>query len=295
MQNRREFLQAAFGGVALAATGALGGEPEKKGINDTLKAIAEKLRGVSEGAKIEERFVENPDTGLVQWRWMHFCRGLTKEQCPELERINEELLTGMQSVYELPESGLDHLMHEGLVEGRVADQMEGYRAIHRELIERKFTTVIPFGVGQDIAPSRERVDEELNVLRNMQSPVYQIVRFGREQRQVRLSTLARLGAGYSLASQKKIELLAAEDPELDAKAEWAEQWGTKEEYEQHVMTARDAHFVKLVRQAKLRIVHLLVGAAHDLTDDIAGGKEEYGENISHLIVSTKGVTEMKLR
>ncbi len=292
MQNRREFLQA-LGGLALAGAVARGSEPEPKDINDRLKLIAETLRGKLEGGKVEEHLVEKPTTGLVQWRWVHFCRSLEPRQWPLLEQVNTELLGGMQAVHGLPESGLDRLMHEGLVEGRVAEQVEGFRTIHRELITRKFTAHVPFGIGQEILPSKERVNEELNVPKNMEAPVSQIVYFGRERRQFRVSTLARLGAGYSLGIHNKTELLAAEDPELDAKAEWAERWGTKEEYEEHVMRARDAHFLKLVVGSKAKIVHLLVGAAHDLRDDIATRHKEHGETISHLVVSTKGVTEMK--
>lgn len=287
MQNRREFLTSALAaGACLAASRVRGQEPSKTelAINDRLKKISDALKGTAEISDITEHFVDSPAQALVQWRWFHFSRGMLERHLPTLEKANGEIYTSMQTVRALPDCGLDALMLEGLVEQRWEKQVEEFREIHRSLIERQFTTVIPFGVGQDIPPTKDTVDHELNVPENLLKPVHQIVYPRGRARSVKASPLGRLGAGYMMHSQKDVALLPAEDPQIDARAEWAEHWGTQEEYDRWIFTERDKHFIKLVQANKRQITHLLVGANHNLTDDTP-------KDMSHIVITVKSIAE----
>lgn len=287
MQNRREFLTSALAtGASFAATRLFGQESEKPelGINDRLRKISASLQCSAELGDIKEHFVDSPTAALVQWRWVHFTRRILDRHLPTLEKANDEIYSSMQTVHAVEGTGLDALMLEGLVEDRWKTQIEEYREIHRYLIQRQFTTVIPFGIGQDIAPTEETVDRELNVAENLQRPVHQVVYPNGRPRTVKASPLGRLGAGYMMHTQKGVALLPAEDPFIDAKAEWAEGWGTQEEFDRWVMTERDKHFVKLVQDSKRQITHLLVGANHDLTNDTP-------KDMSHMVITVKSVME----
>ena len=97
------------------------------------------------------------------------------------------------------------------------------------------------------------------------------------------------------AGQKKIALLPAEDPELDARAEWAERSGDEEEYQHWVIRERNEEFVRRVLESKRPIVYLLAGHKHDLRDAINCSNSEHDEQISLLVVRVKGINSTKLK
>ncbi len=289
MFSRRVFLQSAGAALACGTLPVLAEEAKSPGINETLNIIAETLRKLKEVDEVTEHFVEGPAKGFVQWQWAHFRPELAEHHFAQTETVNANLLPAMEAAHALPHAGLDTLLHEGMVEGRIKDQLAEYARVQRELIRFRFTTVVPFGGVNDIPPSEDIVDRELNVRENLLKPLNQVVYPYGKARRVRLSPLARLGAGYILAGQKPVTLLSAEDPTLDAKAERAEQSGDAAEYQRWVMDERDKHFAKLVHESKARIVHLLVGYGHDLTDEVGALNKHHDARLSHLVVRVKGL------
>ncbi|MBP9850356.1 MAG: hypothetical protein KBC47_01550 [Candidatus Peribacteraceae bacterium] len=291
MQNRREFLTSAVAlGATLVAPRVLGQTrmTPALGINERLTKIAELLRRMPEIARVDDHLVDSPTNALVQWRWAHFRSDIDPTLYPDVERVNQELLTAMLSVYETEGNGLDELMVEGLVDGIIDTQIERSRRVQRQLITHLFTTHNLFGV-QDRPPQPATVRRELNVEENLRRPVNQVIYPNNAPTQLLMSPLGRLGAGYILSTQKPVMLLPAEDPAIDAKAEWAEKYGTEAEYQKWVKDERDKHFVKLVRSSTRDIVHFIVGYGHELTDDIAAG----GNDMSHLVITPKGVDVIK--
>lgn len=203
--------------------------------------------------------------------------------------MNEDLFKGMQVVYNIPNSGLDLLLHEGFIAGREKAQLEDCQRTHRQIVELQCTIHVPFATS--IPPKPAIVEKELCNPEHITRAVNQFVYPHSQARQVSVSPLTRFGAGYALSALKDVELLAAEDPILDEKAAHAEQYGMKDDFEKWVMTERDAHFVNLVREHRNRIMHLLVGYAHDLTDDVAKSNTEHDEQISHIVVTVKSLAD----
>lgn len=262
-------------------------EKEKIDINSTLQNIANTLRAEPFLASVEEHLVPNPSIGLKQWRWWHFRPDLDEAQFPEVEKVNADLLPAMKTVHALPNSGLDMLLQEGFVTGRIQSQILDYRQTHRQVVELQNTFTVP--LAPDIRPSQETIEREMANSEHVTKSVYQFVFPNGKARQVKISPLARFGAGFILAHQNGVELFPAEDPAIDAQAERAEQSGDKDEYDKWVLRERDAHFIKIVRESKRHMMHLLVGASHDLTDDIAVSNDKNLEKISHLVVTVKSL------
>lgn len=291
MPTRREFLRSATAGTSLCFAPSLAFPEEKKvvgaGINDTLGAIADLLKKQESVMRVESRLVEHPTVGLVQWRWIHFCEAVGIEQFDQLEEVNAKLVSMMKLVREQKGSGLDRLMHEGLVTGRVKEQLEDMRKVHRELIEKQCKN----RAVKD-ADLEKMTDESLNKMERLLEPTTQIFDTSRGTMRIfTMSPLARLGAGYILSTQSPLTLMDMEDPVIDRKAAEAEQSGSAYLYNKWVMTERDKHFLKLICKERGRVNHFMVGAAHDLTDDITREHENGTEKISHVVVTVDGVEQ----
>lgn len=289
MQTRREFLASA---AALAAPLLLPGrgraDDPPPAINDTLRAIRDRLGMECDVHGTELHEVEHPTVGLVQWRWIHFRGDIGAGEFPAVTSANRELLSSMEAVHALPDSGLHQLLQEGFVEGRVQRHMAEYRDVHRELLRLHPPVSVPFA-GR-VYPSPAAIERRMAERDWLEKPVLHSSTFDGRTRRISLSPLARLGAGYGLHALHGIDLLAAEDPEIDRQAEAAE-WSTDPaEWKKWLHTERDAHFLKLVRESKAQIVHLLLGYAHNLTDDVQASQDA-GTPISHLIVTVNAVAE----
>lgn len=291
--HRRLFLAgtgAALAGLALEGPTVLAKEPKPKlpKINDTLESIAALLKGKGLVESVEFHGAKKPKKGVVQWRWTHYRPAIALEWLPYVERTNRELFAAMDAVRTMPDSGLDSIMHEGLIENRESQMIDHYREEQRIIVRTALTVPNPFGF-QDITPSERAVDEGLKVFKNLDRPVNQFVCYEGQWYQERISALSRFGAGYIQSQVHGVALRPAEDATLDANAAKAEKSGDAAEFQRCVHAERDKHFIALVAAAKERIVHLLVGYAHVLTDDIGEHNSVSKDDISHLVVTVPGV------
>lgn len=298
MPTRREFLGSAAALAVGLAGPAFGQEKEEKkpegiiDINKSLQEIAKELLAEDIGATVDTYNVENPTGGVIQWRWNHFRPEMLDIAYPDVELINRELFEAMKKIRDLPNSGLDSLFIEGFADGAVRTKIREYRQIHRQLITNQLTTFIPFG-GSDIRPTRDVVDRELWKPENMGKTTNQLVypNYG-GRRTVKVSPLARFGAGYILSELHDVTVLPTEDMALDARAEQAEMSGNPKEIEKWVMQERDKQFLKLMLESKRRLMHLLVGYNHNLTDDIAAVNAKNDERLSHIVISMKSLPDI---
>jgi len=292
MLDRRAFLQSAIGsGLALAAPALLADEPRKTDarINDTLRDIASRLQKIDVIERVEHHLVDEPETGLVQWRWLHFRDDLPLQEFDALEQVNGELLTAMESIAREKSNALDELLLEGLFEGKEEKQMEYADKLRKEMMAWQIGKPHPSGAPYLRAtPSDEELAKAIHADEYVRGKMGQTVDTANGTMRVfSMSPLARLGAGYVLSVRQGVALRAAEDPVLDANAAAAERSGDPQEYKRCVFTERDRHFLECALGCRRKIVHFLVGAAHDLRDDIAASKT----NVSHLVVTVKGVAK----
>lgn len=263
-------------------------------INTKLTEIAEALRECCQVAHVEERLVDNPTIGLTEWEWAHWRTDLAECFLPIVDIVNRELLIPMERVSSIANSGFDEIVQEGCIEGREKEYLRYLRNTHQELIRTQFSVSLPFGVVQDWVPDDAKVQKELTIRANQFRPVHQVIKINDGFRQFYLPPVARLGAAYTHGVlHPPFTLLAAEDEYIDSMAEAAEQSGDPELFRLWVMEARDRHFIKVVREHRRKIMHILLGHGHDLTDDIAISNCETDERISHIIVTVNGVAEAK--
>ncbi len=287
MPSRREFLASAVATATYAAVGPLCAEEGElqlgPDINATLEHIACVLMGTDYVKNVEMHLVDNPSIGLTQWRWWHFNQGLTFSEYAKVERVNMELYNAMKLVYDQGDMGLDHLMLEGLVEGRRNSMIQCMWDTHYAMTYKLAKRISPF---RD--PDPEAVKEKMykeNYLRMRGTYMLQ------DRRNVTLSPIGRLGAGYALATQRAMYFDHAEDPVIDAQAEIEQNKGRGPGFEEWVIRKRNEHFVKLIRENRHALSHLLVGAEHDLRSEVTINNELHTEKISHIVVSVKGVEE----
>lgn len=285
MPSRREFLASAVATATYAAVGPLCAEEGElqlgPDINATLEHIACVLMGTDYVKNVEMHLVDNPKIGLTQWKWFHFNEGLTYGEYAQVETVNGELFDAMKRVDSQGDMGLDHLMLEGLVEGRRNSMIECMWETHYAMTYKLAKRISPF---RD--PDPEAVKEKMykeNYLRMRGTYTLQ------DKRKVTLTPLGRLGAGYGLATQRPMYFDHAEDPVIDAQAEIEQKKGKGPGFEEWVIRKRNEHFVKLIRENRRRLTHLLVGAAHDLRSDIAINNELHPEKISHIVVEVQGI------
>ena len=298
MPTRREFLGSAAALAVGLAGPAFGQEKEEKkpeaitDINKSLHDIAKELLAEDIGATVDVHNVENPTGGVIQWRWNHFRAEMPDAAYPDVELNNRELFDAMKKVRGMPNGGLDGLFMEGFAEKAVRSKIREYRDIHRQLITNQLTTFVPYGVS-DIRPTRDVVDRELWKPENMGKTTNQLVypNYG-GRRTVKVSPLARFGAGYILSELHDVTVLPTEDMALDARAEQAEMSGNPKEIEKWVMQERDKQFLKLMLESKRRLMHLLVGYNHNLTDDIAAVNAKNDERLSHIVISMKSLPDI---
>jgi len=289
MWNRREFLGSTLAaGVALGAVPALGGE-KPVDINASLQSIVDTLRK-KQLAYALSHFVDTPKIGLVQWQWPHFKYDLPADAVYPSQSGNHELFGCMDEVRRLPAGHLDELMLEGLVQGKIDTQIQGWKLIHRELIQAILTKVNDGNV-----PSEEEITRACREESYQFENVRQAVPTYGEERSFNISPLARLGAGYMMHALRGTKLAVAEDPDIDAKAEKAELSPyDRENYERRIFTDRDRHFMKITMESRRKIVHFLVGYSHYLLDDI-GVANRNGAGISLLIIKTPSTDRLKRR
>jgi hypothetical protein len=288
MLNRREFLQTAALGLGALATPSRAAEPSIE-INDTLKKIACALGASEHVEKVDMHLVENPSVGLVQWRWCHFRHDIDTSWLAIIEEVNRQLFDAMQPIFDMPDGGLNELMLEGLVEGyKGRNQIAEWQTMYRDYIIRTFTRH-SFQHQHGIPPSEYRVGLEMKKLSNMTQLITQRFPTKKGYRFMRLSTLARHGAGFALSMQNSVTLTPAEDPDIDAKAEWAEQQEDPDIQKRWMIDERNTHFVNIVSAKKQKIVHLLVGCLHNLRSDVEAHNAQSDERIAHAVVSVKGL------
>lgn len=293
MLTRREWLATT---VALSATAAFADDAAERvgeDINATLRRIADVLDQCPVVARVDRHLEERPSGGLVQWRWAHFLHDLSDEQLRQTDRVNRELLVGMRAVKEVQGSGLDELLQEGLVDGK--DEYVAWLAKwHRELIQRQLTVTPAFSLGKDIPPKDEAVERALNDMKHLKRMTHQMQYPNTgSPRSVRLSPIGKIGAGYVMSLQHGVKLVPAEDPEIDTKAaavEAKDPHRSTPEWKKWVMTERNTHVVKLVRESRRPINHLLMGYDHDLRSDVQQSAVD-GKPLSHLVVTVSGLDE----
>lgn len=259
-------------------------------VNDILRDIQEKLGAHALITTNDECLVPNATKGFVQWGWAHFHRDASSWQLRDVERVNRAYLRAMQSVQEVPDAGLDALLHEGLVEGNEAVRIEELRDVHRALLRVLLAKPNVFFLGRMLPPSEETVEQEMGNIEHFHASPLQWIRPTHGPAwTMRLSILARLGVGYALSTQGKLRLLPAEDPFIDARAEEAEGSGDPDAFAEWVIQKRDEHFVHVVRGYPGRICHMLVGFNHVLTDLLRQGNGRAHDNISTLVIGVRGV------
>lgn len=299
MPNRREFLQSAIASLACTPLLSQAQEREQKqvpvDINQTLQKIAQVLRTCPDVALVEEHFIDSPAKGLVHWSWMHYRYDIQNYEIPRLERVNKELLSAMQTARTIPHSGLDTLRMEGLIEGKVAQQIENYRNDLRTLIKLQITVPITFGLWLDIQPTQEIIDREMNVVDNLYKPILQTAGPDdnpKTSRFVCMSPLARLGAGYVFSMLHGTKLFPAEDSYIDSRAAMAEHSRLESVKSYWVLHQRNTHAVKLVRESDQDIENLLMGAGHRLRSYIEASNDQYKKKMSSLRVTVKSLKRM---
>ncbi len=299
--SRRAFLKTA---AALTVAGDVRGGERHDGtneagartrcdINGNLRRVAQELRASPAVQSVDFFPDEYPTRGCTQWRWLHFhSEELRQSDIPRLEEVNHNLFTAMRTVRDMPESGLDELMQEGMVLGEEREYLKDYRRLHRTMIRRVLRTPSPCDETPPVPLSPETIRDGMKTMENMTIPVRHRVHPSHEKpHTVRISPLARLGAGYALSRFADVRLLPAEDSEIFAKAKEADRNGTEEEKYRWILYKRNQHFVTLVRTYRREMQNVLVGAAHNLRHHIWYSNQKYAERISHMVVTVKGVQE----
>lgn len=289
MPNRRAFLGTTFGALATSVLPALHAEEREppSQINSTLAQIKTTLESLSVVHRVDSHLVNDPAVSLVHWRWMHFYPDIQPSEYRMLEQGNAELLTAMTAVRTMPDAGLDVLMHEGMVDGKVQEYLKSVRAEHEALVRMQRSMN-----AYDIDPKAEKIAQEMQSLRSLQQPVFQSwYRYDNQQRSAMLSPLAKLGVGYALSTQGPLEHRAAEDPYNDTFAEQAVR-GHNPHYDYWVFWKRERHVVELLRSMKKKIVHVLFGACHNFQDDIVRSNVRNPDRLSEIVVTVNAIKDV---
>jgi hypothetical protein len=253
-------------------------EPEERElstVNETLRKIAETIRGYSEIENVTLHEVEGAASGLVHWHWSHFYWEIEDEQVPFIEHVNEQLLSAMRKIMKVPEAAFSPLLQEGVVKGRHDEIITGMCALSRKFIVQQF---------QERSPSHKRSLHPHDIRRItqvMKDPTavswplpYTIKTMDAEGKEeshtIHISALARVGAGYILNQTDSLALLPCEDADIDAEVEKAKRnrFTDPETYDRLVFQKRNPHFVKVAGEDKRPIKHMLLGRGHNLLPDI---------------------------
>jgi hypothetical protein len=287
---RRSFLKglgaAALAEAALPSRKARG---EDKDINTILQEIRQELCVSPHVGTVSTHLVDHPDVGLVQWEWVHFDEWTEQKEIPLLEEVNKEIFLSMQAVRQMPDAGLDQLMHESFVKGGVQQTILEYVRIHRSLVAEQFKTRILFGP-RNLPASKETVDREMKVEKNIHVPVRQIIiPHYRSAYYLTLSPLARLGPGYMLSRYNNMQLRASEDPAIFEEMLKAMYTEDREDDQKWIFDERNKYFASLARSYRGRIGHVLLGYEHDLRKDIEEGHCNGDKHVSHLVVRPKSL------
>lgn len=293
MHTRRSFLQSVVGAAALASLPRLGAAQEQtEDINCTLQRVSCLLHDQQLVVRTVFRPVPRPTKGLVQYRWAHYYPYAEEDEMMQpIQEANMQLVKVMRRVHAMPDAGFDALMHEGLVKGREQEMIECNQETHRELMRSMFAKQLPIEIIRIIPPSDDSVQKEMANEENLERETSYVEKLDDDYSiRMRVSPLARLGAGYVLW-RDGVPLDAAEDPAIDDKAFLAFHGDDEAEFKKWVFEERDKNFVDFIDQSPRRITHLLLGANHDLTDDLANSEEQ----ISHLIVTVQGVLDAEKR
>lgn len=294
MPSRRDALKVGMSTIALATLPkiASGQELVQENINCTLQRIACILHRENLVQKTEFRPVRCPTKGVIQYRWSHYYPFADQHNMLDsIEATNQQLLAVMQRIRSIPGAGLDALMHEGLIKGREQEMIEWSQEIHRELIRNMFERPIPFSF-RGAAPSEKTVSREMANEKNLErKTTYVEMLDDVNSISMRISPLARLGAGYFMW-REGVSLEAAEDPYIDEKSYNAFYGDSKEEFQKWVIDAREEQFAKFIRESHRPITHFLIGAMHDLTNDLNTTTKE---RISHLNITVQGVLDSEKR
>ncbi len=288
--HRRDFLKASAGGLAsLALPQSAHAERGNMDINQKLCEITTVLRNSDAIKNVDLHLQCHPTKGLVQWRWVHFHKRADIMHTPEVENVNAELLTAMQEVLQVPSSGLDELWQEGMIEGRENECIDYHRGLAKLVIQWLLERPDPLQSQKTKDVTEEEIIAALHDRDQFTERVHHEILVDQRWRPVHFSALGRAGSGQFLSMLSGTKLLAAEDPEIDAMAEKAEEnrISDPKAYNEWVLRRRDEHFINLVLQNKRPVQHLLVGCGHDLTDDVQKSNNENKEKISHIIVTAK--------
>jgi hypothetical protein len=288
MLNRREFLgSAAALGASLLSPLQAEDHLFLPTINETLTMIAEKLESLNCIARVDKHLNISPSVGAVHWRWVHFFPDLDPLDYRPLEMGNEQLLKAMTIVHDMPGSGLDTLMHEGIVDGAVDAHMKSARKEHEALVRMQRTMNF-----SDTDPSPEVIASNMKDPRSFQEPIFQVWnQYDQKERSAKISPLGKLGAGYALSTQRPVSFIATEDPIIDGNAEQAVR-EKNSTYNYWVFWKRERHIVQLLRAMNKKIVHILFGANHDFHDDIRRSNLENREKISEIVVTVEALREV---
>ena len=302
MLNRRAFLGSMVAAGATYITDCTMGQDEAVksqqveqrktpaiDINSTLRKIAIVLRGSPVEAVVDEHLVENPTTALVQWRWDHFLLGMDKEQVRRVERNNEELFEAMLLTHDIPNAGLESLMHEGLIKGREKIDLDADKHIHRALVSAQLIDADRWTGNIVGFPTNQMIEDAIKTRKSLQRPVYQKIYDTRHCFEYTISPLTRLGVGQALSAHKNVRLTFAEDHLFIRKAAEADENQDEVEYRRWNNVERDRHFVIIARENKRHINHLLLGYKHDLTDDIRTNNYHHHKKISHIVVTVPSI------
>lgn len=261
------------------------------GVNGTLRKIIKLLKAEPTIAKVDEYLVDDATKGLVQWQWAHFREDMNMDYLPKAIRVNEQLVSPMQKVINMPDSGLHFLFHEGLVDGKMEDTIRRFDDTHRALIYKNYKLLHPRHF--DVQPYDKVIETKMNSMFDMQIPRKQELFDGNQPYTLSISPLTRYGVGYALARcNPSLLFLAAEDVKLDAKAEETERNFPEDssDYQLHVMQNRNTEFIRRILENPDAISHLLVGYNHKLQQAIAESHaKKPDKKLSHIVVSVNAI------
>lgn len=258
-------------------------------INDTLTNMACVLTASDHVENVELHLVDNPSVGFAQWRWAHFYTDLPIN-VRQLEETNGHLLDAMTSVRQLPDAGLDVLLHEGMMVEIMHAQIKELRRTHREMIIAQLSGTELYGTESDNALESQVVDRATLDMQHLRTPVSHTFLTGDgRQTTIDISPLARLGAGFIFSMLHNVQLEYAENMLLYREAEQAEKSGNERWIQRAVHKKRNDYFVYRARENGRPINHLPVGYNHDLHRAIRESNETFRKQMSYIVVTPKGL------
>lgn len=297
MQNRREFLRQSLGlGAGLLAPSLLQAQPQQQvqqNINAQLQGFQKRLCAI--GIESELRMVNQPTQGLVHWEWGHFHPMMKWEDIPHVERTNKEILDGLRMLSKVPGSGLDAIFLEGVVAGKEKETVADGIDFHRTLVRSQLTYSVPF-TGQIVFPKEKEIDDQVKSLKDADKRITQYAqsKMFNGRREMEMTILGRIGGGFAFAQESGAKIMATEDPKLDARAEWAERYGPRDPYyHEHVVLARNRHYVEVAVKSNRRMVHQVLGCGHSLVEEVDRSNNGIEKGISLLVVRVDGVKPIK--